>query len=367
MIVLLALLVSCGDGKRERSPAAGPKPTVIAPASTPEAVVIETQTRTPTPVLGPTPTATITLLVIAAIPSGLPAYDRVEWKHWIDEDRDCQNTRHEVLIEESLKKVAFKDDRQCQVATGSWLAPYTGIVVTDATKLDVDHVVPLKNAHDSGGWAWGKDKKAAYANEMGYANQLIAVTASANRKKGASGPEKWKPTNHDYWCDYAIAWVQIKVDWKLSATKAEWTALGEMLKTCENPPSITAVLSTAQSPPAPTPATPSATVMPGSPDIQIVSIDCKRKPESVVIKNTGDSSQILTGWKLEDDGPKFTFHFPTGFSLRPGSSVKRTSGESGDDTDEVVFWNKRTVWNNNGDTASLFNREGEIVSQEDCP
>ena len=107
--------------------------------------------------------------------------------------------------------------------------------------------------------------------------------------------------------------------------------------------------------------------MPGSPDIQIVSIDCKRKPESVVIKNTRDSSQILTGWKLEDDGAKFTFHFPTGCSLRPGSSVKLISGESGDDTDEVIFWNKRTVWNNNGDTASLFNREGAIVSQEDCP
>ena len=53
--------------------------------------------------------------------------------------------------------------------------------MTDGTTLDVDHMVPLKNAPDSGGWAWDKDKKAAYANEMGYADHLIAVTASANR------------------------------------------------------------------------------------------------------------------------------------------------------------------------------------------
>ena len=70
---------------------------------------------------------------------------------------------------------------------GTWRDPYTGEVVTDATKLDIDHMIPLKNAHDSGGWAWDRDKKAAFANEISYADHLIAVTASANRRKGAEG------------------------------------------------------------------------------------------------------------------------------------------------------------------------------------
>ena len=61
-------------------------------------------------------------------------------------------------------------------------------------------------------------------------HHLIAVTASANRKKGTRGPEEWKPTNRGYCCDYAIDWVQIKTDWDLSATKAEWGALQEMRK-----------------------------------------------------------------------------------------------------------------------------------------
>jgi hypothetical protein len=101
-------------------------------------------------------------------------------------------------------------------------------------------MVPLKNAHDSGGWAWDKGKKAAFANEMEYAGHLIAVTASANRKKGAKGPEDWRPSDREYWCDYAADWVQIKVDWELSVTETESKALQEMLRTCDSSPSITA-------------------------------------------------------------------------------------------------------------------------------
>jgi len=203
--------------------------------------------------------------------------------------------------------------------------------------------------------------------EMEYADHLIAVTASANRKKGARGPEEYKPANQDYWCDYAINWVQIKVDWELSATKAEWTTLQEMLKTCDSPPSITAVSSKAEAPPAVSPVTPSATVTSGSADIQIATIDCKSKPEIVVIENTGNSSQNLTGWKVEDDGPIYTFTFPSGFSLEPGSSVELISGESGDDTDKTIYWNNRVVWNNDGDTASLFNARVQLVSEKACP
>ena len=119
--------------------------------------------------------------------------------------------------------------------------PYTGEIVTDATKLDIDHMIPLKNAHDSGGWAWDRDKKPAFANEMSYADHLIAVTASANRRKGARGPEDWKPANKGYWCDYAVDWVQIKADRDLSVTNAEWVALQEMLGTCDTKSSITTI------------------------------------------------------------------------------------------------------------------------------
>ena len=81
------------------------------------------------------------------------AYDRKAWKYWIDADKDCQNTRHEVLLEESLGTVSFKTSKNCGVVSGSWLDAYSGDVFNDVSQLDIDHLIPLKEAHISGGYA----------------------------------------------------------------------------------------------------------------------------------------------------------------------------------------------------------------------
>jgi hypothetical protein len=307
-----------------------------------------------------------TVLQVREIPEGLPKYDRDDWKHWTDEDKDCQNTRHEVLIQESLYQVTFKTEKQCQVSTGEWLDPYTATIVRDATKLDVDHMVPLKNAHDSGAWGWDKNKKAAFANEMDHDPHLIAVTASANRSKGAAGPEKWKPVDKSYWCEYAISWVEIKVRWDLSATNAEWKALQDMIGTCDNPPSVTTAAVMNQLPIATaSPALPVGTAS-GFGEIQISNIECNGKPEIVVIENSGKALQDMTDWTIEDEGAKHTYRFDGGFLLKPGTKVELLSGGSGKDTSSVIYWNMRAVWNNDGDTASLFNQAGELMSKMEC-
>jgi hypothetical protein len=53
--------------------------------------------------------------------------------------------------------------------------------------------------------------------------------------------------------------------------------------------------------------------------------------------------------------------------MRPGSSVKLVSGRSGQDTESVIYWKTRTVWNNDGDTARLFDPSGGTVSERECP
>ena len=236
ILLVTVVLLACG-GARPPNIEQKAAPTTVTTATPPPAVASPFALSGNTPTGGPAITFD-RILRIAEVPPDLPSYDRDGWKHWVDEDKDCQNTRHEVLIQESLAMVTFKRERKCQVATGEWFDPYTGETVTDATRLDIDHMVPLKNAHDSGAWAWDKDKKSAFANEMSYADHLMAVTASANRKKGARGSEKWKPANRDHWCDYAIDWVEIKVGWDLSATKTEWGALQEMLQTCDSAPAM---------------------------------------------------------------------------------------------------------------------------------
>ena len=171
----------------ETAPTATPQePTATAPPT--ETPTPEPHLPTPTPTALParptatsTGTATILRVTVSAVPATLPDYDRQDWKHWTDANRDCQDARNEVLIAESQTRVAYRTDRKCRVTTGEWLAPYSNTIVTDPSRLDVDHMVPLGNAHDSGAWDWSANRKEQYANHLDDPQHLIAVTASANR------------------------------------------------------------------------------------------------------------------------------------------------------------------------------------------
>ena len=167
-------------------------PNLQTPTAAPEAQPETATAQNATP-QEPTATATTTTVLrvtVSAVPATLPDCDRQDWKHWTDADRDCQDARNEVLIAESRTAVAYRTDRKCRVTTGEWLAPYSNTVVVDPGRLDVDHMVPLGNAHDSGAWNWSANRREQYANYLDDPQHLIAVKASANRSKGARGPEE---------------------------------------------------------------------------------------------------------------------------------------------------------------------------------
>ena len=164
-------------------------------------------------------------------------YDRRDWRHWIDADRDCQNTRAEVLIAESLASVSFAPEDegdQCRVVSGRWVGPWTGEVFTDASDVDIDHHVPLGHAHLSGGWQWPPDRKRAYANDLADPVSLQATSAPVNRSKGKQPPDEWRPDETASWCRYAADWITVKQKWELTVTSSEVGALEAMLATCDD-------------------------------------------------------------------------------------------------------------------------------------
>jgi hypothetical protein len=88
-------------------------------------------------------------------PSPMPVYNRlIQYGDWIDEDRDCEDTRAEVLIRDSRLPVERHAHNQCRVRAGSWVDPFGGDTLALASDVDIDHMVPLRNAHLSGAWRW---------------------------------------------------------------------------------------------------------------------------------------------------------------------------------------------------------------------
>jgi hypothetical protein len=171
------------------------------------------------------------LAVLTVAPNNTTvAYDRSTWVHWVDADHDCQDTRAEVLIRDTQAPVTPAGG--CTVSTGSWLDPYTGNTLTQASDVDIDHRVPLGNAHVSGGYAWSAAQKQAYANYLDDPAQLVAVTDTVNQSKGDRSPDQWKPPLTSDYCDYATNWIEVKDRWALTITQPEHDALATMLTTC---------------------------------------------------------------------------------------------------------------------------------------
>lgn len=157
-----------------------------------------------------------------------PPYDRNEWGRWIDADGDCQDTRQEVLIAESLDPVVL-DEKGCKVVSGRWKDPYTASEYTNPSDLDIDHLVALKTAFDSGAWQWDAAKKNAYFNDLSFPDHLIATSASANRSKGSRTPLEWMPPNETFHCEYLRSWMLVKAKWELEVPCEEGSAIAMMM------------------------------------------------------------------------------------------------------------------------------------------
>ncbi|MGF1763265.1 HNH endonuclease family protein [Aliivibrio kagoshimensis] len=142
---------------------------------------------------------------------------------WSDSDKDCQNSRMEALISQSLAPVHFKTGKECMVKSGRWNSPYSGKTIYKASDIDIDHVVPLKWAWDHGANQWPKEKRVQIANDPA---NLLSVEASLNRQKGAKGLDEWLPPKNQ--CQYIARFERIRITYGLDVSASKEKAFNKM-------------------------------------------------------------------------------------------------------------------------------------------
>ncbi|MCY3851024.1 MAG: HNH endonuclease family protein [Acidimicrobiaceae bacterium] len=166
-------------------------------------------------------------------PERRSGYDRDLFDHWVDADGDRCDARREVLIAEAV--VAPRVGTSCSLSGGQWYSVYDGAAEQGSGRgFDVDHLVPLAEAWDSGAYGWDSDTRRRYANDLGYAHSLVAVSSSSNRQKGAGDPADWLPPLASARCWYAEAWIAVKTRWGLSIDTAELQALRSVVSQCQD-------------------------------------------------------------------------------------------------------------------------------------
>lgn len=182
----------------------------------------------------PAPAATFKVTYTKALASLVVArevrtgYERDLFRHWVDADGDGCDARDEVLIAESLKRVSI--GARCFLSGGRWFSAYDGVSTRDPSSFDIDHMVPLAEAWDSGARNWTSAQRQAYANDLGDPRALIAVTAGSNRSKSDQDPAQWLPGRN--LCQYVQNWIAVKVRWRLSVDKGEKAVLRTRLAKC---------------------------------------------------------------------------------------------------------------------------------------
>ena len=252
LAVGLAIVMTGLAGAIRPRPTPSPVPSVSAGTTSP--APIETPASTATPTTGQTGTSTTGPTAIpTTAPTATPAsvgevslrdllamllvagedrtgYERSLFTHWIDADGDGCDTRREVLIDEAIDAPTV--GAGCSLSGGRWRSLYDGVATTDPGTFDVDHVVALAEAWDSGARGWSRDRRTRFANDLDVDWALIAVSAGSNRSKSDKDPADWLPPLADARCEYLGMWLAVKVRWSLSIDAIERRALDREISGC---------------------------------------------------------------------------------------------------------------------------------------
>ena len=172
--------------------------------------------------------AEATLANLVVRPESTEPYDRAE-----NFGRSFKTGVAGAVEHRDVPDAVFKNDSpQARVVDGYFIDPYTGqqvhVIGGESYDADIDHIVPLKEAWDSGANTWTQDQRVAYSNDL---DNLVYTASGVNRSKGDQDMATWIPSFEPSQCLYAIRTIEIKGTWNLSVDSAEKAAMREIIDT----------------------------------------------------------------------------------------------------------------------------------------
>lgn len=144
----------------------------------------------------------------------------------------------ELILRRDLTAIKLETDG-CSVKSGQLLDPYTGQTIlfrrgpSTSADIQVDHVVALSDAWQTGAQALSTTQRQHFANDP---LELLAVDGSANEQKGDGDAATWLPKNKAFRCSYIARQIAIKTKYHLWVTPAERAAMTRILANCPNQP-----------------------------------------------------------------------------------------------------------------------------------
>ncbi len=211
--------------------------------------------------------------VLATIPvkgrAAKTGYSRDQFgQRWLDVDRNGCDTRNDVLGAQ-LNGVLRRGS--CLVLSGTLADPYTGTRIDfvrgpgTSDLVQIDHVVPLSNAWQTGAQSLSADQRATFANDP---LNLQAVHGEVNQQKGDGDAATWLPGNKSYRCVYVARQIAVKATYGLWVTPSEHDAMTRILDACPTEASSTSVFAAVAPAPQPTAAPPAPAPAEPAPFVQ---------------------------------------------------------------------------------------------------
>ena len=163
-------------------------------------------------------------------------YTRAQFgQAWADVDRNGCDTRNDILKRDLTGEVFKEKTHECVVVSGTLVDPYSGETINfvrgniTSMEVQIDHVVALSNAWQTGAFKLTLEQRTALANDP---LNLLAVKGKLNSQKGDGDAATWLPPLKSYRCDYVARQVAVKLKYKLWFTAPEKEAIVRILKSC---------------------------------------------------------------------------------------------------------------------------------------